>query len=168
MAFNPSINFVSLRFFNNAKPVKRWICRFVVFNSANLDWLAGAVLMTLTQLIAQSDMPLLAMAKRIGVTFNQIKARATGDKRALTLTQQEQLRALLIDDDTDDNDGMDWETLANKYEEPAPKGAEYWGMGSFYKLARGRVWVFIDNEWIKSSKTEQAVKGYTRVKESNQ
>lgn len=124
--------------------------------------------MTLIKLMEQSGLPIAAMAKRAGIHPHKLGDYARGMRNAITLTEQETLRSLLIDEETDDNDGMDWETLANKYEEPAPKGAQYWGMGSFYKLARGRVWVFVDNEWIKSSKTEQAVKGYTRVKESNQ
>lgn len=121
--------------------------------------------MTLIKLMEQSGLPIAAMAKRAGIHPHKLGDYSRGMRNAITLTEQETLRSLLIDDETDDDDGMDWETLANKYEEPAPKGAEFWGMGSFYKLARGRVWVFVDNEWIKSSKTEQAVKGYARVEE---
>ena len=124
--------------------------------------------MTLTQLIKYADISLADMAKLIGATHAQMKARANGDKRALTLSQQEQLRAILIDEEEDENDGLDWAKLADKYEPPAPKGAEYWGYGSFYKIARGRVWIYVDCEWIKSNKTEQAVKGYARVEEKTQ
>lgn len=68
----------------------------------------------------------------------------------------------------DEDDGLDWEALANKYTKPPPPGAMFWGFGSFYKLARGRVWIYVDREWIKSNKTEQAVRGYVRVEEDNQ
>lgn len=121
--------------------------------------------MTLTQLIKYADISISDMAKLIGVSIAKMQARADGHKRALTLSQQEQLRALLIDEEEDENDGLDWVKLADDYEPPAPTGAQYWGYGSFYKIASNRVWIYVDCEWIKSNKTQQAVKGYARVKE---
>lgn len=121
--------------------------------------------MTLIQLIKASGLPIAAMAKRAGIHPHKLGDYSRGMWNAITLTEQETLRGLLIDEETDDNDGLDWEALANKYEVPPPTGAQYWGMGSFYKLARGRVWVYVDNEWIKSSKTEQIVMSYTKVEE---
>jgi len=123
--------------------------------------------MKLTDLILESDTPIEELARRVSAYPSQLQKYIDGNKRAITITQQEQIRQMLIDDETDDDDGLDWEELANKYEPPAPNGAQYWGFGSFYKIARGRVWMYVDGEWITSSKTEQAVKDYPVVEDSD-
>jgi hypothetical protein len=73
-----------------------------------------------------------------------------------------------------EDDGIDWEELANKYEKPPPFGAMCWGMGSFYKVVKGKVFMYVNGAWIRSSKTSQAVMcsrtgkaitGYVRVEE---
>lgn len=72
----------------------------------------------------------------------------------------------LAANEQEDDDGIDWAALANRYEEPVPKGAQFWGMGSFYKFAHGKVWVFVVNEWIRSSKRHCEIWNYTKVEES--
>lgn len=121
--------------------------------------------MKLTELILASDTPIEELARRASVYPSQLQKYLDGKRRAITITQQEQIRQMLIDDETDDNDGLDWAKLADKYEPPAPKGAEYWGYGSFYKITRNRVWIYVDCEWIKSNKPEYHVRNYARVEE---
>ena len=119
--------------------------------------------MTLIQLIKASGLPIAAMAKRAGIHPHKLGDYSRGMWNAITLTEQETLRGLLIDEETDDNDGLDWEALANKYEVPPPVGAEFWGYGSFYKISRNRVWVYVDKEWISSSKEIDEVNKYKIV-----